>query len=118
VNGSATAYGAIDEVPPSGADYLDTAATTARTIVGVATLPGTVAEVIAFQPVIYAKKDASGAVAIRGGVVSGSSESHGPDDDPSTVFGYMRPAPKTIDPATGVAWANTAAPKLLIERTA
>jgi hypothetical protein len=31
---SAPAYGVLDEVPPSGTDYLATAATTARTIVG------------------------------------------------------------------------------------
>lgn len=116
--GSATSYGAIDDVPPNGTDYLDTAATTARTIVGVQALPGNVSEVIAFMPVIYAQKDESGPVTMRSGLVSGSSETYGYNDDPSTSYAYLRPAPKTIDPATGVAWANTAAPKLLIERTA
>jgi hypothetical protein len=118
VNASATAFGAIDEVPPSGTDYLDTDATSARTIVGVQSLPGNVAEVIAIMPLMYARKEESGAVTMRTGVVSGSSESYGPDDNPSTGYAYLRPAPKTVDPATGVAWANTATPKLLIERTA
>lgn len=118
VNGSATSYGAIDEVPPSGTDYLDTGLTAARTIVQVAALPGNVAEVIAFMPVIYARKEESGSVTMRGGIVVGSDESYGPDDSPSTEYAYLRPGPKTINPDTGVAWANTANPDLLIERTA
>lgn len=116
--GSATSYGAIDEVPPTGADYLDTAATTARTIVGVQALPGNVSEVIAFMPVVYTQKDESGPVTMRSGLVSGATETYGYDDDPATAYAYLRPKPKTIDPATGVPWTNTAAPKLLIERTA
>lgn len=116
--GSATSYGAIDEVPPSGTDYLDTAATTARTIVGVETLPGNVSEVIAMQPVVYVRKEESGPVTMRTGVVVGGDESYGYDDDPSTAYAYLRPKPKTIDPSTGVPWANDAEPELLIERTA
>jgi hypothetical protein len=116
--GSVTSYGAIDEVPPSGVDYLNTSAAAARTILEVAALPGNVSEVIAFMPVIYARKDESGPVTLRGGVISGTDEAYGPDDDPSTEYAYLRPGPKTIDPATGVAWANDADPKLLIERTA
>jgi hypothetical protein len=54
----------------------------------------------------------------RGGLVSGVDETYGPEDNPSTEYAYGRPGPKTIDPATGVPWANDAAPKLLIERTA
>lgn len=116
--GSATSYGAIDEVPPSGTDYLSTSATAARTIVDVSALPGNIAEVIAFSPVIYARKEESGGVTMRGGIVVGTDETYGPDDDPSTGYAYLRPGPKTIDPATGVPWANDADPKLLIERTA
>lgn len=118
INGSATAYGAIDEVPPNGTDYLDTGDTAVRTIVQVEALPGNVAEVIAFMPFIYTRKEESGSVTMRGGIVVGSEESYGPDDSPSTEYAYLRPAPKTIDPDTGVAWANTANPDLLIERTA
>jgi hypothetical protein len=116
--GSATSYGAIDEVPPSGTEYLSDATGTARTIVGVASLPANIAEVIAMVPVAYVRKEESGAVTMRLGVVSSGDESYGPNDDPSTGYAYLRPAPKTIDPNTGVPWANTAEPELLIERTA
>lgn len=116
--GSVTSYGAIDEVPPSGADYIHTAATAARTIVGVAALPDNVSEVIAFIPVGYMQKDESGPVTMRLGIVSNGEETYGPDDDPATAYAYVRPGPKTIDPDTGVPWANDATPELLIERTA
>lgn len=116
--GSATSYGALDDVPPNGTDYLDTAATTARTIVSVAALPGNISEVIAFIPVGYMRKDESGPVTMRLGIVSNGEETYGPDDDPSTEYAYLRPGPKTIDPDTGVPWANDATPELLIERTA
>jgi hypothetical protein len=118
LNGSVTSYGALDEVPPNGTDYLDTASTTARTIVGVESLPGNVSEVIAMQPVVYARKEESGTVNLRGGVVVGGDESYTATDSPSTAYAYMTPTPKTIDPSTGVAWANDAEPELLIERTA
>lgn len=115
----ATQYGLIDEVPPSGGtDYLTDATGTAKTIVQVAALPGNVSEVIAFMPVIYARKEDSGSVTLRGGVAVGSDESYGPDDSPSTAYAYLRPGPKTIDPDTGVAWANNANPDLIIQRTA
>lgn len=118
LNGSGTAYGALDDVPPNGTDYLDTASTTARTIVGVESLPGNVSEVIAMMPVIYARKEESGTVELRGGVVMGTDESYTPTNSPSTEYAYMEPGPKTIDPESGVAWANDAEPELLIERTA
>lgn len=118
LNGSATAYGALDDVPPNGTDYLDTASITARTIVGVESLPGNVSEVIAMMPVIYARKEESGTVNLRGGVVVGTDESYTPTNSPSTAYAYMEPGPKTIDPSTGVAWANDAEPELLIERLA
>lgn len=118
INGSATAYGAIDEVPPNGTDYLDDTTGTARTIVSVAALPGNVSEVIAYMPVIYARKEESGTVNIRGGVVVGTDESYGPSNSPSTAYAYMEPGPKTINPDTGVAWDSSTVPDLLIERTA
>lgn len=115
---SATSYGAIDDVPPNGTDYLSTSDATERTIVGVASLPANVSEVIAFQGIAYARKEESGSVTLRLGIVSGVDEAYGPDDDPSTEYAYLRPAVKTIDPDTGVPWANDAEPELLIERTA
>lgn len=118
LTGSGTSYGAIDEVPPTGTEYLSTSSTTARTIVGVASLPGNVSEVIAFAAVGYERKEESGGVTMRLGIVSGAEEAYGPDDDPSTDYAYVRQAVKTIDPDTGVAWANDAEPELLIERTA
>jgi hypothetical protein len=118
ITGSVTAYGAIDEVPPSGTDYLSDATGAVRTVVGLQALPGTVAEVIAFMPLIYARKEESGTVLYRAGLVVGADESYGPEDNPNTSYAYLRPGPKTIDPDTGVPWTNTAAPKLLIERTA
>lgn len=118
INGSATAHGAIDEVPPNGTDYLDDATGTARTIVEVEALPGNVAEVIAWVPMLYARKEDSGAVSLRGGVVVGADESYGLTDSPSTAYAYLRGGPKTINPDTGVAWANSDQPDLLIERTA
>lgn len=114
---SAPAYGVLDEVPPSGTDYLSNTDGTARTIVGLDALPANVADVVAFMPLLYVKKDESGSVAFRGGLVVGSDETYGPEDNPSTEYAYLRPGPKTIDPSTGVPWANDAAPKLLIERT-
>lgn len=113
-----TNYTLIDEVPPGGIDYLTDATGSAKTIVQVEALPGNVSEVIAFMPVIYARKEDSGSVTLRGGVAIGADESYGPDDSPSTAYAYLRPGPKTIDPDTGVAWANTANPDLIIERTA
>jgi hypothetical protein len=70
------------------------------------------------MPIIYARKEESGAVTMRGGLVVAGDETYGPDDNPDTAYAYLRPGPKTIDPDTGVAWANDAAPQLLIERTA
>jgi hypothetical protein len=118
ITGSATAYGAIDEVPPSGTDYLSDATGAARTVVGLAALPGNVAEVIAFVPLLYARKEESGTVTYRTGLVVGTDETYGPEDNPNTEYAYLRPGPKTIDPDTGVPWTSSAAPKLLIERTA
>lgn len=118
VTGSATAYGALDDVPPSGSDYLDDTTGAARTIVSVAALPGNVSEVIAYMPVIYARKEESGTVNLRGGVVVGTDESYTPTNSPSTAYAYMEPGPKTINPDTGVAWDSSTVPNLLIERTA
>lgn len=118
ITGSVTAYGAIDETPPSGTDYLSDATGAARTIVGLTALPANVAEVIAFVPLIYARKEESGTVAYRSGLVVGTDETYGPEDNPATSYAYLRPGPKTINPDTGVPWANSDAPKLLIERTA
>jgi hypothetical protein len=113
-----TGYSLLDEVPPSGTDYIDNTTGTARSIFGVAALPGNVSEVIAFMPVIYARKEESGTVNLRGGVVVGAEESYTATNSPSTAYSYMEPTPKTIDPDTGVAWASDANPDLLIERTA
>jgi hypothetical protein len=118
ITGSVTAYGAIDETPPSGTDYLSDDTGAARTVVGLTALPANVAEVIAFMPLIYARKEESGSVLYRTGLVVGSDESYGPEDNPNTDYAYLRPGPKTIDPDTGVPWTSSAAPKLLIERTA
>lgn len=118
VNGSATAYGALDEVPPNGTDYLDNVTGTAKTRVGVEGLPGNVSEVIALQPVLYARKEESGTVEMRGGVAVGGSESYGPTNSPSTEYAYLQTGCKTVDPSTGVAWANNAEPELIIQRTA
>lgn len=113
----ATGYTLLDETTPNDADYIADTTGAARSIFGVAALPGNVAEVIAMMPVIRARKEESGSVTLRGGVVVGASESYTPDASPSTTFAYMTPGPKTIDPDTGVAWANDADPSLLIERT-
>lgn len=113
-----TGYSLLDEVPPSGTDYIDNTTGTARSIFQVAALPGNVSEVIAFMPVIYGRKEESGTVELRGGVVVGAEESYTPTNSPSTAYAYMEPGCKTIDPDTGVAWASDANPDLLIERTA
>lgn len=110
-------YSLLDELDPIDSDYIGDSTGTARSIFEVAALPGNVAEVIAMMPVIRARKEESGSVTLRGGVVVGASESYTPDNSPSTQFAYMTPGPKTIDPDTGVAWANDAEPNLLIERT-
>lgn len=114
----ATSYSLLDEVPPSGTDYINDASGAARTVVQVEALPENISEVIAMMPVIYARKEESGTVNIRGGVVVSGDESYTPTNSPSTEYAYMEPGPKTIDPNTGVAWANDANPDLLIERTA
>lgn len=110
-------YSLLDELDPLDSDYIDDATGTARSIFEVAALPGNVAEVIAMMPVIRARKEESGSVTLRGGVVVDASESYTPDTSPSTAFAYLTPGPKTIDPDTGVAWASDAHPDLLIERT-
>lgn len=112
-----TGYELIDEIPPSGGDYISDSTGAARSIFSVASLPGNVAEVIAVMGYGYVRKEESGSVTVRLGVSVGVDESYGPDDSPSTEYAYLRPAPKTIDPSTGVAWANDAVPQLLIERT-
>lgn len=112
-----TGYTLLDETTPNDADYISDATGTARSIFQVAALPANVSEVIAMMPVIRARKEESGSVTIRGGIVVGGDESYAPDNSPSTAFAYMSPGPKTIDPSTGVAWANDANPDLLIERT-
>jgi hypothetical protein len=112
-----TGYTLLDELTPDDADYIADTTGVARSIFGVAALPANVAEVIAMMPVIRARKEESGSVTLRGGVVVGASESYTPDNSPSTAFAYMTPGPKTIDPDTGVAWASNADPSLLIERT-
>lgn len=113
-----TGYDLLDETTPNDADYIGDSTGAARSIFQVAALPGNVSEVIAMMPVIRARKEESGTVNLRGGVVVGASESYTPTDSPSTEFAYMTPGPKTIDPDTGVAWASDANPDLLIERTA
>jgi len=112
-----TGYSLIDEVPPDGADYISDTTGAARSRFSVAALPANVAEVIALIPVGYARKEESGSVTMHLGLEVSGDESVGPDDSPSTGYAYLRPAPKTVDPHTGVAWANDAAPNLLIERT-
>lgn len=113
-----TGYTLLDELDPNDADYIADTTGAARSIFSVAALPGNVAEVIAIMPVVRSRKEESGTVNLRAGVVVGSDESYGPTNSPSTAFAYMEPGCKTIDPATGVAWANDAVPELLIERTA
>ena len=113
-----TGYELIDETTPNDADYIGDSTGAARSIFQVGALPGNVAEVIAMMPVIRARKEESGTVNIRGGVVVGAEESYTATNSPSTEYAYMSPTPKTIDPDTGVAWANDADPSLLIERTA
>lgn len=117
LSSGASGYSLIDEVDPIDSDYIGDSTGTARSIFEVAALPGNVAEVIAMMPVIRARKEESGSVTLRGGVVVDASESYTPDTSPSTDFAYITPGPKTIDPDTGVAWANDADPNLLIERT-
>lgn len=112
-----TGYQLIDELDPIDSDYIGDSSGVARSIFQVSALPANVAEVIAIMPVIRARKEESGTVTLRGGVVVGSDESYTSENSPSTVFAYMGPTPKTIDPSTGVAWANDANPDLLIERT-
>jgi hypothetical protein len=112
-----TGYQLIDELDPIDSDYVYDSSGVARSIFGVAALPGNVAEVIAMMPVLRARKEESGSVTLRAGVVVGTDESYTPDNSPSTQFAYMTPGCKTIDPSTGVAWANDADPELLIERT-
>ncbi len=116
--GAATAWEVLDEIPPNTADYLSDTTGAARAVVQVEPLPANIAEVIAMMPVIYGRKEESGTVNLNAGVVIGSSESYTPTDSPSTEYAYMTPGPKTIDPSTGVAWANDANPDLLIQRTA
>lgn len=113
-----TGYELIDETTPNDSDYIGDSTGAARSIFAVAALPGNVAEVIAMMPVIRARKEESGTVNLRGGVVVGAEESYTATNSPSTEYAYMTPTPKTIDPDTGVAWANDADPSLLIERTA
>lgn len=117
LSSGATGYSLLDELDPNDIDYIGDTTGVARSIFGVAALPGNVSEVIAMMPVIRAIKMESGSVTLRGGVVVGASESYTPDTSPSTTFAYLTPGPKTIDPDTGVAWTNTANPDLLIERT-
>lgn len=113
-----TGYSLIDELDPLDTDYIADTTAAARSIFEVAALPGNVAEVIAMMPVARARKEESGTVTLRLGVVVGASESYTADTSPSTTFAYVTPTPKTIDPDTGVAWTNSANPDLLIERTA
>lgn len=117
LSSGATGYSLLDELDPNDTDYIGDSTGAARSIFGVAALPGNVAEVIAMQPVGRFRKEESGSVTIRMGVVVNASESYTADFSPSTTFAYGTPTPKTIDPDTGVAWANTADPDLLIERT-
>lgn len=114
----ATGYSLIDELDPLDTDYIADTTGAARSIFQVAALPGNVSEVIAMQPVGRARKEESGTVTLRLGVVVDGNESYTADTSPSTTFAYVTPTPKTIDPDTGVAWTNTANPDLLIERTA
>jgi hypothetical protein len=114
--GSVTAYGAVNESPPDGLKYL-TSAAPARTILDVAALPGNLAEIISLMPSLRPRKEESGTVLYRGGIVSNGEETYGYEDNPNTEYAYLRPSPKTIDPDTGVPWANSADPQLLIERT-
>ncbi len=118
ITGAATAHDALSEVPPSTVDYLSDVTGLARAVVKVAALPSNVSEVVAMMPVLYAEKTESGTVNLNAGVVVGSAESYTPSDSPSTAYAYMTPGPKTVDPSTGVAWANDADPDLLIMRTA
>lgn len=110
-------YELLDELDPNDSDYIFDNTGSARSIFGVAALPDNVAEVLAMQPVLRARKEESGSCVIRGGVHVDGLESYAPEDSPSTEFAYMTPGPKTIDPSTGVAWANDAEPQLLVERT-
>lgn len=112
-----TGYTLLDELDPNDTDYIADTTGTARSIFGVAALPGNVSEVIAMQPVARARKEESGSVTLRLGVVVGGNESYTADTSPSTQYAYVTPTPKTIDPDTGVAWASDANPDLLIERT-
>lgn len=112
-----TGYTLLDEVPPDDTDYIADTTGAARSIFDVEALPGNVAEVIAIMPVGRMRKEESGSVSVRMGVVVGADESYTPTNSPSTSFAYAEPGPKTIDPDTGVAWATNADPKLLIERT-
>lgn len=112
-----TGYSLLDELTPNDADYIGNSTGTARSIFSVGALPANVDEVVAMMPVLRARKEESGTVGLRAGVVVGSSESYTPTASPSTNFAYMTPGPKSIDPDTGVAWANDAEPQLLIERT-
>ena len=113
-----TGYELLDETTVNTGDYIYDNTGVARSLFGVAALPANVAEVLAMQPVLYARKEESGTVTLRGGVHVNGQESYTPDNSPSTEYAYMTPGPKTIDPDTGAAWATNADPQLLIERTA
>lgn len=117
LSSGASGYSLLDELDPIDSDYIGDSTGAARSIFQVAALPGNVAEVIAMQPVGRLRKEESGSVTIRMGVVVDGNESYTADFSPSTTFAYGTPTPKTIDPDTGVAWASDANPDLLIERT-
>lgn len=115
----ATSYGVLDEAPPNDTDYLSLAATTGKTDVGCANLPGGVVSVAAVIATIRSRKDDAGVCDLNPGIKSGATYATGAGQPQTTAALYFNQVFE-VDPVSTAPFtpAEVNALKLVLERTA
>ena len=119
VTGAASAYEALDNIPPDAAEYISSSTVNDVTIVDLEALPANVFQIFTVQMETRAQKDTSASGEMTSGLVqNGSTTNSGAQvltEASYKYFEYNVP----LDPDTGIAWnPSTFAPQLRYERTA
>jgi len=109
----------LDETPPNDADYIDTAATTARSDFGFADGPGNESEILTARPAVRAWKDDAGTCEIAPSLQSNAVDATVAAQPVTTAPAYYD-SNVPLNPDTAAPWtpAELSAAFEIIERTA
>jgi hypothetical protein len=119
VSTAGPAYIVLSNVPPDDAQYLSLVATTGKTGVGCANLPGNTASVAGVFAMIRSWKDDAGVCDMKPGLKQGATFAAGPGQPQTTAPNYYM-QPFEVDPVSGVPFTrdDVNSLELIVERAA